>query len=75
LAFSGGSRACIGYRFSVVEMKTLLYVLVRAFSFSLTMPPESIRTRSVIVTRPYIDGKMDEGAQMPLYVSAVREED
>ncbi|KAI0040330.1 cytochrome P450 monooxygenase [Auriscalpium vulgare] len=75
LAFSGGSRACIGYRFSVFEMKALLYVLVRAFSFSLTMPPESIRTRSVIVTRPYIDGKMDEGAQMPLYVSAVREED
>ncbi|KAI0039426.1 cytochrome P450 monooxygenase [Auriscalpium vulgare] len=75
LAFSGGSRACIGYRFSVVEMKALLYVLVRAFSFSLTVPPESIRTRSVLVTRPYIDGKMDEGAQMPLYVSSVKEEE
>ncbi|KAI0043380.1 hypothetical protein FA95DRAFT_1609417 [Auriscalpium vulgare] len=75
LAFSGGTRACIGYRFSVVEMKALLYVLVRAFSFSLTMPPESVRTRTAIVTSPYIEGKMNEGPQMPLFVSAVSGEE
>ncbi|EKM59818.1 uncharacterized protein PHACADRAFT_192193 [Phanerochaete carnosa HHB-10118-sp] len=31
LTFSGGPRACIGYRFSLVETKALLFALVRAF--------------------------------------------
>ncbi|KAI0043383.1 cytochrome P450 [Auriscalpium vulgare] len=75
MAFGGGSRACIGYRFSVIEMKALLYVLVRALEFSLAVPPESVRKRPGLVTRPYIDGKMDQGPQMPLYVSAIRRDE
>ncbi|EKM59819.1 uncharacterized protein PHACADRAFT_192194 [Phanerochaete carnosa HHB-10118-sp] len=31
LTFIGGPRACIGYRFSLVETKALLFALVRAF--------------------------------------------
>ncbi|EKM59786.1 uncharacterized protein PHACADRAFT_115009 [Phanerochaete carnosa HHB-10118-sp] len=56
LTFLGGPRACIGYRFSLVEMKALLFALVRAFEFELGVPAEVVKKRSIIVTRPVITG-------------------
>ncbi|KAJ7611689.1 cytochrome P450 [Roridomyces roridus] len=45
LTFLGGPRACIGYRFSLVEMKALLFTLVRAFEFELAVPADDIRKK------------------------------
>lgn len=56
MTFLGGPRACIGYRFSIVETKALLFALVRAFEFELAVPYEQIKKRSGIVTRPVVDG-------------------
>ncbi|KAI0742839.1 cytochrome P450 [Daedaleopsis nitida] len=39
LAFSGGPRACIGYRFALIELKALVFTLVRAFEFELATAP------------------------------------
>ncbi|KAI0060548.1 cytochrome P450 [Artomyces pyxidatus] len=74
LAFSGGTRACIGYRFSVIEMKALVYTLVRTFRFTTSFDPARLRLRNMIVTRPYLEGKEEDGPQMPLYVSVVAED-
>jgi cytochrome P450 len=38
LSFLGGGHNCIGYRFSLAEMKALLFVLLRAFEFELAVP-------------------------------------
>ncbi|KAF5349510.1 hypothetical protein D9756_009021 [Leucocoprinus leucothites] len=54
LTFFGGPRSCIGYRFSLLEMKALLFTLVRAFEFELAVPVSDIITRSEIVSRPVL---------------------
>ncbi|KAI8974184.1 cytochrome P450 [Trametes punicea] len=39
MTFSGGGRSCIGFKFSQVEMKVVLAVLLSAFKFELTEKP------------------------------------
>ncbi|KAH9847038.1 cytochrome P450 [Lenzites betulinus] len=69
LTFIGGPRACIGYRFSLVEMKALIFVLVRAFEFALAVPPEDIQSKTNVVQRPKLRSAPKEGHQMPLLVT------
>ncbi|KZT01991.1 cytochrome P450 [Laetiporus sulphureus 93-53] len=39
MTFSGGTRACIGFKFAELDMKVLLSVLVESFSFSPSKKP------------------------------------
>ncbi|TFY63922.1 hypothetical protein EVJ58_g2971 [Rhodofomes roseus] len=66
MTFAGGPRACIGYRFSLVEMKALLFVLVRAFEIELALPANDIIKKVAIVQRPYIRDQLEAGSQLPL---------
>ncbi|KAI0643925.1 cytochrome P450 [Trametes meyenii] len=68
LTFLGGPRACIGYRFSLVEMKALVFVLVRAFEFALAVPPGDVKKGKGIVQRPALRSDPAGGNQMPLMV-------
>jgi len=68
LTFLGGPRACIGYRFSLVEMKALLFTLVRAFEFDLAVPAKDIIKKSTIVQRPLLVNNPEVGNQMPLLI-------
>ncbi|KAH7929281.1 cytochrome P450 [Leucogyrophana mollusca] len=68
LTFLGGPRACIGYRFSLIEMKALLFTLVRAFEFELAVPGSDIGKKSVIVQRPFVRSEPDSRSQMPLLI-------
>ncbi|THV01377.1 cytochrome P450 [Dendrothele bispora CBS 962.96] len=68
LTFLGGARSCIGYRFSLIEMKALLFTLVRAFEFELAVPVEDIGRKSAIVTRPFLKSVPEKGSQLPLIV-------
>ncbi|KAJ7496541.1 cytochrome P450 [Mycena latifolia] len=68
LTFLGGPRACIGYRFSLVETKALLFTLIRAFEFELAVPAEDLGKRSTIVQRPIVRSEPEKGNQMPLFV-------
>ncbi|KLO13381.1 cytochrome P450 [Schizopora paradoxa] len=72
LSFLAGSRSCIGYRFAVVEMKVILFALIRAFEFELAIPAEEFTKRSMVVTRPYLKSEKSGRAQMPLFVRPVR---
>ncbi|KAJ7466262.1 cytochrome P450 [Mycena galericulata] len=72
LTFIGGPRSCIGYRFSLVETKALLFTLVRAFEFELAVPREDVGKKSMfIVQRPIVLSEMGKGNQMPLLVKPV----
>ncbi|KAI0920485.1 hypothetical protein AcW1_002208 [Taiwanofungus camphoratus] len=70
LSFLGGPRACIGYRFSLVEMKALIFTLVRAFEFELAVPPAEIMKKSIVVQRPLVRSEMNKGHQMPMMIKA-----
>ncbi|KAI0035974.1 cytochrome P450 [Vararia minispora EC-137] len=74
LSFLGGSRACIGYRFSVMEMKAIIYTLVRTFRFSLAADPADIQVRLPGITRPYLRNQIDKGPQLPLWVCPIEDE-
>ncbi|KIK68810.1 hypothetical protein GYMLUDRAFT_36303 [Collybiopsis luxurians FD-317 M1] len=68
LTFLGGARACIGYRFSVAEIKALLFTLVRGFEFELAVPREDVIAKSTVVQRPRLKSEKDGGSQLPLLV-------
>ncbi|PCH40422.1 cytochrome P450 [Wolfiporia cocos MD-104 SS10] len=67
LTFSAGPRSCIGMRFSIIEIKTFLYILVTNFVFSET--EDKVGKANVVLTRPYVVGKHKEGSQCPLLVT------
>ncbi|CCO30019.1 Cytochrome P450 3A6 [Rhizoctonia solani AG-1 IB] len=72
MTFSAGPRACIGFKFSLLELKTVLSTLVRSFKFELG------NTRTVWLMGPtmvpYVEGTQDlledgNHPTMPLKVS------
>ncbi|KNZ77018.1 Bifunctional P-450/NADPH-P450 reductase [Termitomyces sp. J132] len=71
LTFLGGPRACIGYRFSLVETKALLFTLVRAFEFDLAVPAKDIMKKSSLVQRPVLVTDTEGRSQMPLIIRPV----
>ncbi|KAJ3557679.1 hypothetical protein NM688_g1343 [Phlebia brevispora] len=72
LTFLGGSHSCIGYRFAIVEMKALLFTLLRAFEFDMAVPASSFIKRTSLTQRPMILGEEEKGNQMPLMVKIHR---
>ncbi|KZV69777.1 cytochrome P450 [Peniophora sp. CONT] len=74
LSFLGGPRACIGFRFSLLEMKALFFTLVSTLRFENALDPENIVRRSMVVTRPFIKDEEGKGAQLPMYVSLAGDE-
>ncbi|KAJ7120541.1 cytochrome P450 [Mycena crocata] len=72
LTFLGGPRSCIGFRFSLVETKALLFVLIRAFEFALAVPIADMGKKgTAIVQRPIVLSDRAAGNQMPLLVKLV----
>ncbi|PIL33913.1 cytochrome P450 [Ganoderma sinense ZZ0214-1] len=70
LTFLGGTRACIGYRFSLVELKALIFALIRAFEFELTAPAEDIQAIGRFLQRAGLRGQ--EVPALPLLIRPYR---
>ncbi|KAJ6571058.1 cytochrome P450 [Mycena capillaripes] len=68
LTFLGGTRSCIGYRFALVEMKALLFTLVRSFEFELAVPIAEMGRTNDIVQCPIVVTDHAAGNQLPLLV-------
>ncbi|KAI5899118.1 cytochrome P450 [Schizophyllum commune H4-8] len=66
--FSGGPHACIGFRFSIAEIKAILFVLVRSFEFELAVDPSDIKVRTAAVQRPALKSEPEGSAQLPVFV-------
>lgn len=47
MTFLGGQRACLGFKFAILEMKALLFHLIRAFEFELAVDPKDVVGRAV----------------------------
>ncbi|EIW78252.1 cytochrome P450 [Coniophora puteana RWD-64-598 SS2] len=68
MTFMGGPHACIGFRFSLLEMKALLFSLLRSFTFELAVPSEDIVPKQTMVRRPTVASQPEKGAQLPVVV-------
>ncbi|KAJ2930397.1 hypothetical protein H1R20_g6706, partial [Candolleomyces eurysporus] len=66
MTFIGGGRACIGFKFSQMEMKAIIYVLIDAFKFSL--PKQEILWTMGGLSTPSADPNQLK-PNMPLVVS------
>ncbi|KAJ7735831.1 cytochrome P450 [Mycena maculata] len=70
--FFAGPHNCIGFRFSLVEIKSLLFTLIRAFEFEPAVPKGDIVPKIAgFLQRPTVQGKMSkmhEGSSLPLIV-------
>ncbi|EPS92689.1 hypothetical protein FOMPIDRAFT_1137457, partial [Fomitopsis schrenkii] len=65
MTFSGGKRACIGFKFSEMEMKVVLSVLVSNFTFELSDKPIEWNVSAVMY--PTV-GKESNKPELPLKV-------
>ncbi|QRW08852.1 cytochrome P450 family protein [Ceratobasidium sp. AG-Ba] len=70
MTFVHGNQSCIGFRFAVVEMKALLYSLLRSIEFAID-PEIEIEGKTGIVTRPCVKSQPKQGNQMPLICKPV----
>ncbi|KAF8331814.1 cytochrome P450 [Amanita rubescens] len=75
LTFLGGPHACIGFKFSVVEMKALLFTLLRAFEFQLAVPAADIKRKALIVLRPVLASDPNGKNQLPLLIKVYQHPD
>ncbi|KAI6007584.1 cytochrome P450 [Pisolithus orientalis] len=76
LTFGGGPRACLGWRFAVIEIQAFLAEIVGQFEVSLTEKARRIRRESCAVMVPTVEGEVTCGVQLPLAISvAPRKED
>ncbi|KAH7338597.1 cytochrome P450 [Rhizoctonia solani] len=65
LTFLHEPHACIGYRFAIEEMKSLLYALVRTFEFSID-PDLEIEGKAGLTTRPCVKNSSEKVDKLPL---------
>ncbi|KAL1756807.1 cytochrome P450 [Schizophyllum commune] len=66
MTFLGGGRACIGFKFSQLEMKVVLVELLNAFKFSLGDKEVSWRMSNIV--SPFIK-EQPEKSQLPIIIS------
>lgn len=72
--FSGGVRACIGWRFAVTEIHIFLVTLIRQFEFALPDgAPEVKRWRAGFLV-PVVEGHERDGPQLPLKVTLLKDQ-
>ncbi|KAJ6460231.1 cytochrome P450 [Mycena sanguinolenta] len=69
LTFIAGPHNCLGFRFAVVEMKVLLFTLVRAFEFGPALLEGGIGYTATPVKRPVVNNEPEKGSQLPLVVT------
>ncbi|KAJ3874013.1 cytochrome P450 [Lentinula edodes] len=66
MTFSGGSRSCIGFKFSQLEMKVVIAMLVENFKFS-SSPNKEIFWQMTGITSPVVGGN-SRHPRLPLMV-------
>ncbi|KAJ7473626.1 cytochrome P450 [Mycena galericulata] len=69
LTFLAGPHNCIGFRFAIVEMKALLFTLIRAFELNAAVPEGGLGFTSTPVQRPVVSSELEKGSQLPLIIT------
>ncbi|KAK0455290.1 cytochrome P450 [Desarmillaria tabescens] len=70
LTFSAGIRGCLGWRFAVMELQSVVTELLNNFEFSIPKgAPELLHGPAGLILIPIVPGKAKEGPQIPLHVT------
>ncbi|KAJ3867016.1 cytochrome P450 [Lentinula novae-zelandiae] len=72
MTFNGGSRSCIGFKFSQLEMKVVIAMLVENFKFSTSQNKEIFWQMSGIASPVVVGGSNSGHPQLPLIVELYR---
>ncbi|GAA6059304.1 hypothetical protein JCM10212_005884 [Sporobolomyces blumeae] len=75
MTFLAGPRSCIGYKFALLEIKTVLSVLLDAFEFFPRNPGMEIERGTQVITRPFVKGEVHLGTRMPLKIRLAKTEE
>ncbi|CAL1697886.1 unnamed protein product [Somion occarium] len=70
MTFNGGGRACIGFKFSQLEMKVVLSVLLESFKFSMPDCAKEVIWNMAGIRYPTIGGTSNH-AEFPMKVMAI----
>ncbi|KAJ6475991.1 cytochrome P450 [Mycena vitilis] len=70
--FFAGPSNCIGFKFSLVEFKALLFTLVRAFEFEPAVPSGGIAPTSAGLQSPMVLAEPEKGTSLPLLLKPYR---
>ncbi|KAF7366287.1 hypothetical protein MSAN_00884900 [Mycena sanguinolenta] len=74
-SFFAGQTNCIGYRFSLVEMKALLFTLIRAFEFEPAVPKSSIGHGAGFIHSPIYLDEPERGSTLPMILKPVNKQE
>jgi len=69
MTFGLGPHSCLGYKFTINEMKAFLATILLQFAFTPAEGVEILKHNSIL-TRPYVKGKWDQGLQLPIVVKS-----
>ncbi|KAL1407859.1 hypothetical protein Q8F55_007295 [Vanrija albida] len=74
MTFLGGTRNCIGYRFSLAETKVVIFTLLRTFTFA-TLPsnPQQLRMSGLDLRSYSVGQGLEPAPEVPLLVRMVYE--
>ncbi|KAK0227670.1 cytochrome P450 [Armillaria fumosa] len=75
MTFSAGIRGCLGWRFAVMELQSVVTELLSNFEFNIPKgAPELQHGPAGIVLIPIVPGKAKEGPQVPLLVTPLQKQ-
>ncbi|KAG6883908.1 hypothetical protein C0992_007469 [Termitomyces sp. T32_za158] len=69
--FSGGVRACIGWKFAVIQLQAFLFELLGKYEYSATPESRDTRREAAIAMVPTLPGQLHKGSQLKLGIRAV----
>ncbi|KAJ7051515.1 cytochrome P450 [Mycena amicta] len=76
--FFAGPQHCIGFRFSLAELKALLFTLIRAFEIDPAVPQGGIGPFTTglitLLQRPAVVGGTNKGAGLPLILTPLKKQ-
>ncbi|KAK0445349.1 cytochrome P450 [Desarmillaria tabescens] len=73
LTFSAGIRGCLGWRFAVMELQSVVTELLDNFEFSMPKGASKLQHGPAgMALSPIVPGKAEEGPQIPLLVAVLK---
>jgi len=70
LTFCAGSRTCIGWKFSVIELHSLVVEILENFELSFPKGKTILRVPAVAMTC-MVEGEREKGVQMPIHLRSL----
>ena len=67
MSFSLGPHSCLGYKFTIAEIKVFLAAIMPRFVFTPAEGVEITKFNSIL-TRPYVRDKLELGTGLPILV-------